>query len=801
MGILNFVDVAKLVNRIGTITIPETPSDEEPGQWALHVSTVQVGGITSEVKVLYLYADATMEGTRRARLLCSKASNQTPIQVVYADSLLKKSRTVVQSFNEKAKSVLGLTEYFSSFIRTQTETYVRKVRSLDFKNYVDPHVKVAETFTRKVPNPALSFLLDPDMTGSHFTGTLGVILGEPGQGKTFMSRYLADACAARKMIPIYVHSEQWSRMQQDELSSLWKTIVHSFRYFESPIGWIDGAEEQFLRVALRTGLFRIIFDGFDEFVLWNKGTVDAIETMRSLQALSDDTGTRILISSRTSFWASEVEDEEGLEGRPRHLFRIQPFDENNAQRYFDQRFASDSSKGKAALQLFRDLRQKVDSKSMEFVGRGFFLFLIADLVERGFSMNSLSLQGRTVFNWMAEALCEREKRRQDLSLTARQQLDAVSNFAEFVVRGEAPSGETLSLVLQAASELSTSEADALVAPNGKLKDHPLLQRDTHSGDWRFVQEQIRYNLLAERLIELCADSGRFSELGNLVISSHFDLQLQADVAFSVVEQVFELSDASSSETKLRQIIEALLALQKSDEDNLSHTNASSLATSIALLTTNRIHGKGSAHTERASFLASMFPNGAMRGLFFSGSLVRFDFSGFRFEDSVFHQVSWANCKFSSDSSFVRCRFVGGSISACDDLGLANFGNSCHFDADSKGIVNAEIVRSGRRAYAEDDLRADLNCLISKFIPKDGLGVKTVEARSLERGTIGNSINKEKVIESFRRKILDQYVLSGHSGTGYRVREEAKSSFIYFSSNGVYTGLLGDLFDELAARLL
>ncbi|MBN3846984.1 NACHT domain-containing protein [Paraburkholderia sp. Ac-20342] len=799
MDILNFVDVAKLVNRIGTITIPETPSDEEPGHWALHVSTVQVGGITSEVKVLYLYADATMEGTRRARVLCSKANDRTPIQVVYADSLLKKNKAVVQSFNEKAKSVLGLTEYFSSFIRTQTETYVRKVRSLDFKNYVDPHVKVAETFTRKVPNPALSFLLDPDMTGSQFTGTLGVLLGEPGQGKTFMSRYLADACAARKTIPIYVHSEQWSRMQQDELSSLWKTIVHSFRYFESPIGWIDGAEEQFLRVALRTGLFRIIFDGFDEFVLWNKGTVDAIETMRSLQALSDDTGTRILISSRTSFWESEVEDEEGLEGRPRHLFRIQPFDENNAQRYFDQRFAADSGKGKAALQLFRDLRQKVDSKSMEFVGRGFFLFLIADLVERGFSMDSLSLQGRTVFNWMAEALCERERRRQDLSLTARQQLDAISNFAEFVVRGEVPSGETLSLVLQGASELSTSEADALVAPNGKLKDHPLLQRDMHSGAWCFVQEQIRYNLLAERLIELCADSGRSSELGNLVTSSHFDLQLQADVAFSIVEQVFELSDAKSGEAKLKQIIEALLALQKAADD--SHTNASSLATAIALLTTNRIYGKGSAHAERAAFLMSMFPNHVMRGLFFFGSLARFDFSGFKFEDSVFHQVSWANCKFSSDSSFVRCRFVGGSIAACNDLGLASFGNTCHFDADAKSIINAEIVRSGRRAYAEDDLRADLNCLISKFIPKDGLGVKTVEARSLERGTIGNSINKEKVIDYFRRKILDQYVLSGHSGTGYQVREEAKPSFIYFSSNAVYTGLLGELFDELAARLL
>jgi hypothetical protein len=782
------------------VHIPETPSEQQAGQWALHLGTVQIGGIKSEIKVLYLYADANQDGTRRARTICSKSSNKSTIQVVYADSLHTRNRSVIDSFKDKAGSVLGLTEYFSSFFRTQTDNYIKKIRSLNFKNYVDPHIEVAGTFTRKVPNPALSFLLDPDTASSRFSGTLGVLLGEPGQGKTFMSRYLADACANKRTIPIYVHSEQWSRMQSDELTSLWKTIVHSFRYFESPIGWIDGAEEEFLRVALRTGLFRIIFDGFDEFVLWNKGVVDAIDTIGSLQSLSNATGTRILISSRTSFWESEVVDEDGFDDKPHHTFRIKPFDENQAQAYFERRFANETATQKGAVQLFRKLRQKVDSRSMEFVGRGFFLFLIADLVERGFSTDSLPLQNQTVFNWMAEALCEREKRRQDLPLTAREQLEAISNFAEFVVRGEAPTSETLALVVEAASDISAEDAGALVAANGKLKDHPLLQRDPITGYWRFVQEQIRYNLLAELVIRLCTEANRYVELGKLVLANSFDLQLQADVAFAVVEQIFETNTDPANVTKLQQIIEALLELRGGSEENMTPEHASSFATAIALMTTNRVHGKGSGHADRASFLVSMFPKGDLKDLFFSGSLARFDFTGVTFEDCVFHQVSWANCRFSIQSRFSRCRFVGGSIVACQDFGLSDF-SMCQFDADAKTVVNAEMIRAGRRAYSIEDLRSDLNCLISKFIPKDGLGVKSVEERSLDRGIISSSVHKDEIIEGFKRIFLDSHVLSGPGRNGFHVKDEAKQSFLYFSTNGVYTGPIKQFFDEIGVRFL
>lgn len=798
MDALNFVDVAKLVNRIGTISIPESPSETEQGQWALHECTIKVGGLQSSLRILYLFADATQPGTRRARTLC-RPDKMAITQVVYADSLATKNRAVIESFRGKVGSILGLTDYFTSFITTQIQNYLTKIQALDFKDYVDPHVTVSQTFKRKVPNPALSFLTDPDLAEQRFSGTMAILLGEPGQGKTFMSRYLAHACAQRKLVPIYVHSEQWTRMQPDELTSLWKTIVHSFRYFEAPIGWIDGAEEQFLRVALRTGLFRVIFDGFDEFVLWNKGSVDALETIRNLQSLSDSTGTRILVSSRTSFWESEIEGEDSADTPPQHTLKIEPFDENNAKLYFARRFPRSEKKQKDAIGIFNTLRNRVESKSSHFVGRGFFLFLIADLVERGFTLASLQLNDKTVFQWMMEALCEREQRRQNLPLSAGQQIDAISNFAELVVRGEPPRGDTLSFVIQATSSVSPQDAEILVASNGKLKDHPLLRRD-QSGVWSFIQEQVHFNLLADLIITAAVRAPSPDRLGKLLGSPGLPVRLQADVAAALVEQVFERDEPAACEDSVRSIIQALAsAMSPSATPALEGTTAASLAASIALLTVNRLHAKGSGHAERAKSLLSLLPPPGLQRLYFTGSLTRFDFSSTRFEGCTFDQVAWANCKFSDATSFMFCRFVGGTMVACSGFGMASFSPSCVIDADAKALIDSEAIRSGKKEYSREDLRSDIASLVQKFIFKDGLGLKTVEERGLERGAISNSIHKAEIVEAFSRTVIESHAL-GAGKTGFHVRESAKSALNYFASNGVFTGPVAELFEQMAEKL-
>lgn len=56
-----------------------------------------------------------------------------------------------------------------------------------------------------------------------------------------------------------------------------------------------------------------MFDGFDEYILRNRGNVQPMEVLRPLADLAGTTSTRIVITSRTSFWntnllEAEVED-------------------------------------------------------------------------------------------------------------------------------------------------------------------------------------------------------------------------------------------------------------------------------------------------------------------------------------------------------------------------------------------------------------------------------------------------------------------------------------------------------------
>lgn len=803
MDPITFREVARLINRTGSTRINDVPTKEVKGQWALYDGNVQTGAISIELKIIYILSGAAIENTREARSILKNIAVNERAQVVLAPSLEKENPGLVKSFRQIDKNSLFLNDFLSSFIRQQVENYLSKVRNLPCTNYVDPQIQVSGTFTRTTPNPVVSFLTDPEMLSPMFQGTLGVLLAEPGQGKTFMTRYLANQVAKKGVIPLYVHSEQWSRMQKDDISSIWKVLVHSFKHFESPIGWIEGAEEEFIKVALKAGLFRIIFDGFDEYVLWNKGDVDALETIKMLQQLTDETGARILITARTSFWNSEIsENPSSDELRLQHIFEIKPFDLGKATAYFEQRFSNSSTKKEASSKLFQYLKNLTTDANMDFVGRGFFLFLIADLVARGFTLDSITLSGRTIVQWVMEALCERERTRQKIPFTSHEQIQVFEEFAELIVGGEPPTTDTLKLVFKLITNRSDAEIDGVFAGAGQLKDHPLIRLNLPNDRWEFTQDQIYYSLISQRLLRLSDPvTGNKIDLDKLLNRPLFNLKMQADVAVTTVAQIFEMHAPDRSIDKARELIGTILGSIKNNFIDSPPNYASSFATSIALIAVNKAYPQGSDRAERTRTLLSMFPNSRLDGLTFTGTLGRFDFSGIRFSNSTFNQVIWANCKFDAVTRFEKCKFHGGSVMSCQKFGLAQWENNCWFDEGARNLIEAECVREGTRRYTVENLRADVNYVLRRFIPKEGLGLRTVTERNLTTGTISTSIHCKDVIAAFKKYLIEEHAISGSDSAGCHIKEAAKEAVIYWATNGVYTGAIAAMFDELEDGLL
>jgi hypothetical protein len=115
------------------------------------------------------------------------------------------------------------------------------------------------------------------------------------------------------------------------------------------------------------------------------------------------------------------------------------------------------------------------------------------------------------------------------------------------------------------------------------------------------------------------------------------------------------------------------------------------------------------------------------------------------------------------------------------------------------MFNSIKIREGMRTYSLDDLRADMDSVLRKFVFKGGQGLKTVSSASLVKGTISASPHRDDVIEVLTRGVLDDHLISG-SSAGYHIAESATEALKFYAANNVFSGPLRDAFERLRLRL-
>lgn len=797
MEALDFSEIIKLLNHSRTTQFDLKPASSSKGNWDLYKGEYKVHLSKIPFEVLYLYSDASSESIKQAK---AKHFRNDITQVVYAPSLDQRRRTHHEVLKPYAGSKFWTTkEYLISIFREELDAYRKKITQIQPKFYTNPPVLVPAGVDRKIPNPIYSLLVDPESSQLTQNGRLGIMLAEPGQGKTYMSQHLVYNLSENKkdIIPIYIDSNQWRSMSVDDLTSLWKTIAHSFRYFETPINWIEGCEDLFIKTTLKAGLFRVVFDGFDEYILRNHGRVQADEAIQALSELVSSTDARLIITSRTTFWESEIKaieaDVEPLEFKNASLFVIKPFDQSHAKNYFSTRLEGDELKQRSAIDLFRALSAHGDS----FVGRGFVLNLIADLVSRNPKIKPDKLDVSPI-QWLMKAICEREQLRQDLPIDANQQLDILQTFVADVIQGNPPNTETLDYAISdIAKNLDTKTRELCIA---KLSPHPLINKTNNHDKWVIPQEQIKVVLLAEYILYLVSQVDNAPLLSAFYNNAELGGSLTNDLASMIIEISNKGDPYDVNIKRFRHIVECLLLCDQRNH-NISErsNNIKILAVLISLKVVDKYVKKGSSRQDRANLLISMFPNKTLNRLPFSGAIASMDFRGVKFDFCRFDHVRWANCKFDQDTDFTSCHFIGGSKSNCEGFGDVKLINPTSDDA-GRSFLNSSLIEAGKKQYTEDDLKSDINSVVSKFVAKGGLGFKRVTEKNLNTGTIRFSKYSDIIITEIKRRILSEHHISGSSDLGYGVKDEAKDSIRFFANNNVFTGILQEVFDRLKEKL-
>lgn len=783
---LDFDEVASLVNHSRTTLIHAEPVKRSDAGWALYRGEHRVHTATYPFTVLSLQSRATKEALERAH---REAFTPGETHVVYAPSLDKKLAVHKDLFRKSAAGYWTIKEYLASFIKDELDKYITTLRQQVPEHYIDPPVRVPAGVSRKIPNPLQTFLTDDRVVRGESDGAMAILLAEPGQGKTYMCRHLAATLAEsrRGIVPIFIDSSQWQGLGLEDLSSLAKTITHSFRHFDAPISWLEGHEDQFLRVALKADLFRVVFDGFDEYLLRNRRSAQPTEVLETLSELTSSTGARLLLTSRTSFWDTNIPEvvvDTLQKNGATFVYEIQPFDHQHAKNYFTRRLGT-NVRADEATQLYTTLRGQGSS----FVGRGFVLSLIADLVERAGIATAASTDGVEGFQWLLTKLCEREEVRQQLPLSAEQQLQAFQQFATDVAMGEPPTTDTLEYAVGLVrGDLDTETLEHCIE---KLRSHPLLERSLADDRWQFKQGQAGVLLLAEAL----ARQGS-QELPTFVSHLKLDAGLLHDLATSVVDLLLLPTSGTEGAEAVTAILRHLRSRKEGGEPS---KDTCRLAAAILLTGVDRLLPRGSSHRERAVLLGRLAGPGPIRKFVFTTTIARFDLTGSVLEECTFEQVTWANCQFDDTTCFRRCEVYGGGLMHTTGFGSARI-ESCRLDLDAASWVKSAQIREGKRLYDAADLRSDLEGIVAKFLVRGGPGLKTVSERNLTRGRISTSRHKDSILEAVKKLVIEPHHVSGISEKGYNIRESAQEALRFWATNNVLTGPLAVAFEELRERL-
>lgn len=799
---LDFLEVVELINHSRITEIDINPVKFEKGKWALFKGLNKVPNFTYPFYILYIYSDFTKESSLTAAQSIIYVNST---QVIYApsvkDTYLNELKNQIKNFKDLA-GFRNLKDYFLSFIQDQLKVYLQRIVSeLEPKYYVDPPYETPSGIKRKIPNPLYSFLIDniEDIKG----GSLGVLLAEPGQGKTYTTRYLATTLAANGYIPIYIHSPQWFNMKEDDLSSLYKTITYSFRYFDAPLDWIEGVEDLFINITLKLGMFRIIFDGFDEYILWNKGKFTPSEIINNLHNLAEQSNSRILVTSRTTFWNSSITDDSNYQYL--YKYEILPFDQNHAQNYFEKRLAGNPIAIRRAAYIFSRLKNIGRSDfSRIFAGRGIILNLIADLSD---STDDTTYEGNiSVFQWILHALCLREEKRQRLPINAEQQLAILRLFAEYKSMGiKASSDLLLEIIPVVCEKLTKDEVNSMVGLGNtptSLQDHPLIFREYDKKNenqiWKFRHEQIEFNLLAEQVIYYSKEN-----LNPLIKKLFSKLIITGSILDDMCTVIYEqISAKVDTNIAYKDTLNLLNKLQ--DCSGIAFSNPrksetlSTFTTKLLMYVLNKNKVIGRPKNDRMRELLKYINNDEIIGLHFTGTLNSLDFSNINVSNCRFENVIWSNCKFDENTSFQNCYFLGGNIHNCEDFGMSKF-IDCEYDAEANSIISYEIIRFGDKKITSEDIKRDIQLFIKRFMPKEGL-FKSVSKDNLMKGTFGLSPYKEELLDVMTKYVIEKHTVSFGTGIAYNIRQDARESIKNFLSNNIFSGDLAKAYNELCRKL-
>lgn len=712
----------------------------------------------------FIYVKTRANRSELAKLPVNRA---VPIFFVTPESSSLKPEDAASLFPETRTKLFRLDDLIWTRISGAFKEYVSGLSS---GIVVEPHfVQPRSDSPTSEPDKEIVDFLSGRST-KYANGTILALRAPAAVGKTTLSRMVVQRLLQGKdqyrVIPVYVESSHWTQLRLESINDLWEVVRNSLMRFAPNLVM----SRSIFEAALKTGYIAFIFDGLDELCGRRDMTLSAADVVDELATIADGTNARILLSTRTAYWDSEISRTWANLSK----LDLAPFNRQQALSYFSRRFSNDLQKQQQSKTLY----QRVSDASlnpltpggsrMQFANLPACVNLIADIVDRGASDDITIRSPQKIAETMLAFLCGRDKQRKALTTSPQTQLFAFATLAASRPMDHGP----YAVELLEATGFDKSDVVRLV-------DHPLVRMKSAT-EFEFVYEFLDPFFKALFL-------NAYLTKAETVI---------ADDAILLME-----GNANGKTA----IVEHLVGMNAELSTSDCVTHARELGKTSPLAACFMLHvayaladAEKLGHQERASLLAKASTSHAsntVERLTLLGSFQRLDLRGITFLSCTFQNCSLIDCSVDSSTKVSNCVFMG-DISLGDPQRAEDWRtiSSANNQADTRASVVVSMFLDPSNDRNRDVLLDVFSLGLAKFW-HSGRPKRTIDKENWKRGILAQSPLCELVLQGFIKSgLLEDIEISGTKSGGYAIDPDSLSDVQKFMDSRALSGKVAAAFD-------
>lgn len=751
--------------------------DEDFGNFILFGATASAGLEKVQGNFVYLKTRYTQADAEEA---LRKLPKEGKSYVVIPESLSDRRYALQNLFGPVARIHIQeeliwekITQIFSDYLTRLSQNIPQE------PHYVPPRREGAPDPKERLDEELVRLLARSETSN---LGKVIVVRAPAGVGKTTLSRQITKTfcgqAKGRRVIPVFVESSHWSKLQIASLEDLWEMIDNSLRAY-SPNLRIN---RELFEHLLRQGYLAFIFDGFDELCTQRHSAFTPKQVLDELRSLAVESMAKILITTRTLFWEAAM----GSEKEGVVIFDLASFNKAQAEGYFAMFFKRSPEKLMKAKALYSDFVRSnkpttPGGSRAQFFNHPFCISLIAQCVERGIGdAFEFDEKKNVVFQFLYQ-ICKRERQRQNLSTPPEMQLAA---FEQIAVTLPGPQESQFEIELCEAAGFDSKDVT-------KLIDHPLLgAKESRDGKklfgfkYDFLPEILRARYLASYLRtfnpqKLLNDGQAWSMMA-----------LEANGKGNLVEHMLSLLDGNDLFNIGAYHQAALRMANKNDRPKsfLFHMTRRLVEISESNLTKRD-------RTQRVFSLLvgdAFLKDKRVSGCYLEGQIDKLDLTGVMFENCKFSEVSFVDCLADEKTCFKSCVFTGSFEVVGERKVWANVqlkGSQLEFPTN---LAWEDIVEKGAGSK-EQNVNDALKLALGKFW-RNGQPHLSIYALNWPKGPLGYSIYCKLILQTMLNcGVLEKVHIGGSPEGGYAFSKDVLPDLQKFMDNGQLTGKLREVY--------